>query len=199
MRWAHGVPDHMIQAPVCLASVDSPVVLGSKGQRTIQCGGSLMGVPEVALGSLALQSVAPSSMYSMPGSVLVGLGFCDMKSLSQRSAAALAQKVASPTTPGCPGKQVNPFVPSCNTVSTPFSSRSTTLAPLAMSEGAAASARAIFAALVSAFGSADFCCVTPAIDVRHTNSTIRFMKPPQRTETILPRKKPLREHTSYPR
>jgi len=98
-------------------------------------------------------------MYSMPGSVFVGLGLCSAMSFSHCNAGAFAQKGGSPTTPGCPGKQVNPFVPSRNTISLPFSSRSTTLAAFAMFGGAAESARAI---LVS-FETACFCCAVAVV------------------------------------
>ena len=40
----------MIQVPVCFGSVPKPEVLGSNGHMIIQCGGSLMGLPEVAIG-----------------------------------------------------------------------------------------------------------------------------------------------------
>src|SRR6202008_615924 len=57
-----GVFAHMIHAPVCLGSAGRPVVFGSKGHRIFQCGGSLMGVPEMAFGSVALQSEPPCNI-----------------------------------------------------------------------------------------------------------------------------------------
>ena len=66
----------MIQVPVSLGIVGNPVLAGSKGHMIIQWGGSLIGVPEVASGALALQSVPPANMYSIPGSEFVGLGLC---------------------------------------------------------------------------------------------------------------------------
>ena len=72
----------MIHAPFCFGSAGRPVVFGSKGHKIFQCGGSVIGVPEMAYGSVALQSEPPCNMYSMPGSVLVGLGCKARKSLS---------------------------------------------------------------------------------------------------------------------
>jgi len=54
-------------------------------------------------------------MYSIPGSVFVGLGLCAAKSLSHCIAASLAQYACPPTTAGCPRLRVNPLVPSLNT------------------------------------------------------------------------------------
>jgi hypothetical protein len=54
----------MIQVPVCFGSTDNPVVFGSTGHMIIQCGGSLIGVPEVALGSLALNLFPPTDVFN---------------------------------------------------------------------------------------------------------------------------------------
>jgi len=62
IRWAQGVRAYMIHVPVCLGVAGKLVLAGSKGHMIIQWGGSLMGAPEVAYGSVALQSVPPASM-----------------------------------------------------------------------------------------------------------------------------------------
>jgi hypothetical protein len=56
----------MIQVPVRFGVDGSPVAPALKGHMIIQWGGSLIGVPDVAFGSFALQSVPPAIMYSMP-------------------------------------------------------------------------------------------------------------------------------------
>src|SRR5215469_10462834 len=117
----------MIHVPVCLGVVGNPLTLGSNGHIIIQCGGSLIGVPLVAKGSVALQSVPPASMYITPGTVLVGFGLCAIKSPAHCIAAPSAHIATSPTTPGCPGAQVKPLLPSRRTVILPCSSKSTTL------------------------------------------------------------------------
>src|SRR5579859_3756091 len=129
-----------------------------------------MGAPDVAWGSLALQSVAPANIYSIPGSVFVGFGLCSAMSLSHCKAGEFAQKGGSPTTPRCPGKHVNPFVPSRNTASFPCSSRSTTLAAFAMLGGAAESARMILVSL----GSACFCCARVVVTDATSKHTPRL-------------------------
>jgi len=55
----------------------------------------------------------------------------------------------SPTTPGVPGKHVNPFAPSRRVVMLPFASISITLAFLAISGGATDNARLTFVSAVS--------------------------------------------------
>jgi hypothetical protein len=54
IRCDQGVPAYVIQVPGCLEIVGSPLVLGSIGHISIQCGGFWMGVTDVAEGSEAL-------------------------------------------------------------------------------------------------------------------------------------------------
>ena len=75
IRWAYGVPDHMIHVPVILTAVGSPLVFAENGHKIIQCGGSTIGLPLVAHGLVALQSRPPANMYMIPGFVLLGCGF----------------------------------------------------------------------------------------------------------------------------
>src|SRR6266403_3191887 len=76
MMWtcAHGLPAHMMYAPVGLCVVGSPVVFGSKGHLIIQCGPTVIAGLVVSLGSESFLCVAPASLYVIPGSRLVGLG-----------------------------------------------------------------------------------------------------------------------------
>src|ERR1700736_3281483 len=111
----------MIHVPVLRGVVGSPDDL-STGHRIIQWGGSLIGVPFVANGSLALQSEPPANMYMMPGFVLVGFGLWANQSSPHCIDAASAQNGSSPTTPTCPGTQVQPLLPLRSTVILPLSS-----------------------------------------------------------------------------
>ena len=53
MRWAYGVAAHMIHVPVSLTFEEKPDAFGSYGHMSIQCGGSVIGVPLAAQGSSA--------------------------------------------------------------------------------------------------------------------------------------------------
>src|ERR1700681_4017012 len=102
----------MIHVPLFFGVVGRPLSFGT-GHMIIQCGGSLIGVPFVANGSLALQSVPPASMYAIPGFALVRFGLCANQSAPHCIVAASAHIGSSPTTPTWPGMHVQALVPSC--------------------------------------------------------------------------------------
>src|SRR5260221_6663017 len=64
MIWtcAHGVPAHMMYAPVGSCVVGSPVVFGSKGHRIIQCRPMGIGGLVLSNASEALRGVGPANM-----------------------------------------------------------------------------------------------------------------------------------------
>src|ERR1700681_2927448 len=138
----------MIHVPLFFGVVGRPLSFGT-GHITIQCGGSLIGVPFVANGSVALQSVPPASMYAMPGFVFVGFALWAAQSAPHCIVAASAHIASSPTTAGWPGMHVHPLVPLRSTVMLPLASMSATVACAVIEAGPAESARAIFWSLVS--------------------------------------------------
>src|ERR1700678_3813386 len=105
----------MMYAPVGRCVVGKPEVCGSKGQRIIQCGPILIGGSVLSVGSESLRCVAPASMYSMPGTVLVGFGLCSMASRFHCIATASAHIAGSPTAVVLPGIQVQPLFPGRST------------------------------------------------------------------------------------
>src|ERR1700691_2574201 len=136
-------------APVALWCVGRPDVLGSKGHRIIQCGPTVMGASVLSYGSESLRCVAPASMYSIPGTVVVGLGLCSAKSRVHCIATLSSHSAGFPGTFGFPGKHVKSFVPWRRIFILPCASTSATVASFVTLGGPADSARAILLTIVS--------------------------------------------------
>src|ERR1700678_2415968 len=155
----------MMYAPVGRCVVGKPEVCGSKGQRIIQCGPILIGGSVLSVGSESLRCVAPASMYSMPGTVLVGFGLCFMLSLFRCVATSSAHMGGSPTSVALPGIQVHPLVPGRSTCRLPWLSISAMVAPFVTFLGPAERARAILVC-VDSFASTEYSeeciCAMPA-------------------------------------
>ena len=146
----------MMQAPVGLCVVGSPVVFGSNGHMIIQCGPTVIAGLVVSLGSESLLCVAPASMYVIPGTVLVGLGLWALASANHCNEAASTHMAGSPITLEFPGIQVKPLLPSRRTTVLPSASVSIIRADLAMSSGPADIARAILPCEVSLVSVVEF-------------------------------------------
>src|SRR5229473_5679162 len=101
----------MMYAPVGLCVVGNPLVFGSKGHRIIQCGPMGIGGLVLSNGSESLRCVAPANIYSMPGTVVLGLASWCSKSLFHCIATLSAHIAGVPTPVGSPGMQVKSFVP----------------------------------------------------------------------------------------
>src|SRR5262249_48124089 len=114
-RCAYGNPLHMMYAPRSRCVTGSPVAFASKGHMIIQCGPMATGGLVWSNGSESLRWLAPASMYVIPGTVLVGLGFRAAKSAAHCMDGWSAHIGGSPTAFGLPGMQVNPFEPSRKT------------------------------------------------------------------------------------
>src|ERR1700761_7374011 len=136
-------------APVDLCTVGKPEVFGSKGHSIIQCGPILIGGSVLSNGSESLRWVAPASIYSIPGTFVVGRGLPSSRSRFHCTATLSSHIGGMPTPSGLPGTQVQSLVPLRSTVMAPCGPISATVASLVMLAGPADRARAILASTVS--------------------------------------------------
>src|ERR1700690_1355299 len=159
-------------APVALWCVGRPDVLGPKGHRIIQCGQTVMGASVLSYGSESVRCVAPASMYSIPGTVVVGLGLCSAKSRFHCIATLSSHSAGFPGTFGFPGRHVKSFVPLRRSFILPCSSISATVASFVTLGGPAESARAILLAIVSfrsESGAFEDCAKAPRLMMARTS------------------------------
>src|ERR1700677_2974915 len=113
-----------------------------------------MGGSVLSNGSESLRCVAPASMYSMPGTLVVGFALCSEKSRFHCIATLPSHIGGAPTPLGFPGMHVKSLVPGRRIFIFPWASISATVAFLVTLEGPAERARAILLCLDS-WGSDD--------------------------------------------
>src|SRR6202161_375596 len=108
-----------------------------------------MGGSVLSNGSESLRCVAPASMYSMPGTLVVGFSLCSAKSRFHCIATLSSHIGGDPTPLGSPGRHVKSLVPVRRIIICPWASISATVASLVTFGGPAERARAILLCLDS--------------------------------------------------
>src|ERR1700677_2934239 len=133
-----------------------------------------MGGSVLSNGSESLRCVAPASMYSMPGTLVVGFALCSEKSRFHCIATLPSHIGGAPTPLGFPGMHVKSLVPGRRIFICPWASISATVAFSVTLGGPAERARAILLCLDSCESddveSGAFIC---AEAVRHAGASIR--------------------------
>src|ERR1700678_1377841 len=102
-----------------------------------------MGGSVLSNGSESLRCVAPASMYSMPGTLIVGFSLCSAKSRFHCIATLSSHIGGDPTPLGSPGRQVKSLVPGRRIFICPWASISATVAFFVTLRGPAERARSI--------------------------------------------------------
>src|SRR6202050_4884755 len=133
-----------------------------------------MGGSVLSNGSESLRCVAPASMYSTPGTVVVGFALCSAKSRSHCIATLSSHIGGDPMPLGSPGRHVKSLVPGRRIFICAWASVSATVAFFVTLGGSAERARALLVCADS--GKSDdvesgaFIC---AEAVRHVRASIR--------------------------